>query len=116
MTAGHHIVEREIAGRTLRIETGKLAKQAAGCVVVTYGDTVVLTGVVTGAPRAGIDFFPLTVDYREKTYAAGKFPGGFFKREARPTGKEILTMHSKEATLICWSLISRCQEKSTASN
>jgi len=99
MTAGHHIVEREIAGRTLRIETGKLAKQAAGCVVVSYGSTVVLSGVVTGAPRPGIDFFPLTVDYREKTYAAGKFPGGFFKREARPTNKEILTMRMTDRPL-----------------
>ncbi len=88
----HHIIEREIGGRTLRIETGKLAKQAAGAVVVTYGETVVLTAVVTGPPREGVDFFPLTVDYREKTYAAGKFPGGFFKREARPTNKEVLTM------------------------
>jgi len=88
----HHFVEREIAGRTLRIETGKLAKQAAGAVLVTYGETVVLAAVVTGPPREGTDFFPLTVDYREKTYAAGKFPGGFFKREARPTQKEILTM------------------------
>jgi len=85
-------VERIIGGRTLRIETGKLAKQAAGAVVVTYGDTVVLVAVVTGPSREGTDFFPLTVDYREKTYAAGKFPGGFFKREARPTQKEILTM------------------------
>ena len=85
-------VEHEIAGRTLRIETGKLAKQAAGAVVVSYGDTVVLAAVTTGPPRVGIDFFPLTVDYREKIYAAGKFPGGFFKREARPTAKEILTM------------------------
>jgi polyribonucleotide nucleotidyltransferase len=81
-----------IGGRTLRIETGKLAKQAAGAVLVRYGDTIVLAGVVTGPPREGTDFFPLTVDYREKTYAAGKFPGGFFKREARPTIKEILTM------------------------
>jgi len=87
-----HIVEREIAGRTLRIETGRLAKQASGSVLVTYGETVVLAAVVTAPPREGIDFFPLTVDYREKTYAAGKFPGGFFKREARPTHKEILTM------------------------
>ncbi len=87
-----HIVEREIAGRILRIETGRLAKQAAGAVVVTYGDTVVLTAALTGPPREGVDFFPLTVDYREKTYAAGKFPGGFFKREARPTQKEVLTM------------------------
>lgn len=88
----HDFVEREIAGRTLRIETGKLAKQAAGSVVVSYGDTVVLAAAVTGSAREGIDFFPLTADYREKTYAAGKFPGGFFKREARPTQKEVLTM------------------------
>ena len=85
-------VEREIGGRVLRIETGKLAKQAAGSVLVTYGETTVLAAVVTSDPRPGIDFFPLTVDYREKIYAAGKFPGGFFKREGRPTGKEILTM------------------------
>lgn len=85
-------VETEIGGRILKFETGKLAKQAAGAVLVTYGETVVLCTVVTGPPRPGIDFFPLTVDYREKMYAAGKFPGGFFKREARPTQKEILTM------------------------
>lgn len=87
-----HSVQGEIGGRTLKIETGKLAKQAAGAVVVTYGETVVLTAVVTANPREGIDFFPLSVDYREKMYAAGKFPGGFFKREARPSEKEILTM------------------------
>jgi polyribonucleotide nucleotidyltransferase len=85
-------VEAEIGGRILKIETGKLAKQAAGAVLVTYGETVVLCTVVRSHPREGIDFFPLTVDYREKMYAAGKFPGGFFKREARPTQKEILTM------------------------
>ncbi len=85
-------VEREIGGKTLRIETGHLAKQAAGAALVRYADTVVLAAVVTGKPREGIDFFPLTVDYREKVYAAGKFPGGFFKREGRPTNKEILTM------------------------
>ena len=89
---GHHVVERNIGGIVFRIETGKLAKQAAGAVVIACGDTVVLAAVVTGPPREGIDFFPLTVDYREKTYAAGKFPGGFFKREARPTHKEVLTM------------------------
>ena len=88
----HHVVERKIGNQTLRIETGKLAKQAAGSVLVTLDEAVVFVGVVTGKPREGIDFFPLTVDYREKTYAAGKFPGGFFKREARPTQKEILTM------------------------
>jgi polyribonucleotide nucleotidyltransferase len=85
-------VERTIGNRPLRIETGKVAKQAAGAVVVSSVDTVVLAAAVSGPPRAGADFFPLTVDYREKTYAAGKFPGGFFKRESRPTQKEILTM------------------------
>ncbi len=85
-------VEKEIAGRTLSIETGKLAKQASGAVVVQYEDTMVLVAVVGADPRPGIDFFPLTVDYREKTAAAGKFPGGFMKREGRPTTKEILTM------------------------
>jgi polyribonucleotide nucleotidyltransferase len=68
-----------------------LAKQAAGAAVVRYGETVVLGTVVTAGPREGIDFFPLTVDYREKMSAAGKFPGGFFKREGRPTLKEVLT-------------------------
>jgi polyribonucleotide nucleotidyltransferase len=85
-------VEAEIGGRILKIETGKLAKQAAGSALITYGETILLATVVTDKPREGIDFFPLTVDYREKMYAAGKFPGGFFKREARPTQKEILTM------------------------
>jgi len=85
-------IEQEIGGRLLSIETGKVAKQADGAVVVRYGDTVVLVTVVRAKPREGIDFFPLTVDYREKTYAAGKFPGGFYKREGRPTNKEILTM------------------------
>ncbi|NLX05117.1 MAG: polyribonucleotide nucleotidyltransferase [Phycisphaerae bacterium] len=85
-------VEREIAGRTLSIETGRLARQSHGSAVVRYGDTVVLSAVVFSAPREMLDFFPLWVDYREKTYAAGKFPGGFIKREGRPTNKEILTM------------------------
>ncbi|MFQ5412591.1 MAG: polyribonucleotide nucleotidyltransferase, partial [Phycisphaerae bacterium] len=85
-------VEREIAGRTLSIETGKWAKQAAGAAVVQYGDTVVLSTVVSAPSQRNLDFFPLFVDYREKTYAAGKFPGGFIKREGRPTTKEVLTM------------------------
>lgn len=84
-------VEREFAGGTLSIETGHMAKQASGAVTIRFGDTVVFTAAVYGRPREGIDFFPLTVEYREKTYAAGKFPGGFFKREGRPTTKEILT-------------------------
>ncbi len=76
---------------TLTIESGKLAKQADGSAFVRYGDTVVLSTACATVPREGIDFFPLTVDYREYTYAAGKIPGGFFKREGRPTEKEILT-------------------------
>jgi len=85
-------VEREIGGRILSIETGKIAKQAHGAVVVRYGETVVLVAVVTAPPRAEeIDFFPLSVEYREKQSAAGKFPGGFIKREGRPSTKETLT-------------------------
>ncbi len=84
-------IEREIGGKPLSIETGRLAKQAHGAALVQYGDTVVLVTAVEGEPDEGRDFFPLVVDYREKTYAAGKFPGGFIKREGRPTTKEILT-------------------------
>src|SRR5579871_3705346 len=84
-------VERQIGGRTLSIETGSYAKLADGAVSVQYADTVVFGAVVRAAPREGIDFFPLQVDYRERRAAAGKFPGGFMKREGRPTTKEILT-------------------------
>jgi polyribonucleotide nucleotidyltransferase len=84
-------VERQIGDQILSIETGLLAKQAAGAVLVQYGDTSVIVAAATGAPRAGIDFFPLTCDYRERSAAAGKFPGGFLKREGRPTMKETLT-------------------------
>lgn len=84
-------VEKTIGENSLIIETGKLAKQAHGAVVVRYGDTVTLVTAVEGEADEGRDFFPLVVDYREKTYAAGKFPGGFIKREGRPTTKEILT-------------------------
>jgi len=84
-------VERQIGEQVLFIETGFLAKQAAGSVLVGYGETRVLVAAATGAPRPGIDFFPLTCDYRERVAAAGKFPGGFLKREGRPTMKEILT-------------------------
>ena len=86
------IVERDFHGRKLSIESGRLAKQASGSALVRYGDTVVLvTAVSTKDAREGIDFFPLTVDYQEKTFAAGKIPGGFFKREGRPSEKEVLT-------------------------
>src|SRR5213596_1451826 len=84
-------VQREIGGRTLTIATGTFAKLSDGSVTVQYGDTVVLGAVVRANPREGIDFFPLQVDYRERRAAAGKFPGGFMKREGRPTTKEILT-------------------------
>jgi polyribonucleotide nucleotidyltransferase len=84
-------VQRQIGGRTLSIETGTLAKLADGSVTIQYGETVVFGAVVRASPREGIDFFPLQVDYRERRSAAGKFPGGFLKREARPTTKEILT-------------------------
>ncbi len=84
--------ELEWGGGSLVVETGHLARQADGAVLVTYGETVVLcTAVAQRTAREGIDFFPLTVDYQEKTFAAGKIPGGFFKREGRPSEKETLT-------------------------
>ncbi len=83
-------VSTQIGGRTLSIETGRVAKQAAGAAVVSYGDTVVLVAATSGTPREGIDFFPLTVDFVEKTSAAGKIPGGFFKREGRLADREII--------------------------
>ena len=89
-----NIVKEEIewGGRPLTIETGRVAHQADGAVIVTYGETSVLATVVAErSVRPGMDFFPLTVNYQEKTYAAGKIPGGFFKREGRPGEKEILT-------------------------
>jgi len=85
-------IEKEIGGRTLLLETGRVAKQAHGAVWVQYGDTVVLCTVLNAPSTRDLDFFPLFVDYRENQYAAGKIPGGFFKREGRPTTKEILTM------------------------
>ena len=87
-----HRKEIEWGGRTLVLETGKMARQANGAVLVTYGGTTVLcTAVAESSARAGLDFFPLTVNYQEKTFAAGKIPGGFFKREGRPSEKETLT-------------------------
>ncbi|MBH68590.1 MAG: polyribonucleotide nucleotidyltransferase [Rhodospirillaceae bacterium] len=84
--------EIDWAGRRLSLETGKIARQADGAVLVTYGDTKVLcTAVAQKTPKPGIDFFPLTINYQEKTFAAGKIPGGFFKREGRPSEKETLT-------------------------
>ena len=87
-----HVVEVEVAGRMLRLETGRVAKQADGSIWASYGDTVVLaTAVSAQTAKPGIDFLPLTVDYQEKAYAAGKIPGGYFKREGRPAEKEVLT-------------------------
>ncbi len=87
-----HTREVQLGQHTLRFETGKLAKQADGSVIVRYGDSVVLvTACHAASPREGIDFLPLTVDYREYTYASGRIPGGFFKREGKPAEKEVLT-------------------------
>ncbi|MDH4986404.1 polyribonucleotide nucleotidyltransferase [Aminobacter anthyllidis] len=87
----HHKVEIEWGGRPLILETGKIARQADAAVLATYGETVVLATVVSAKePKPGFDFFPLTVNYQEKTYAAGKIPGGYFKREGRPSEKETL--------------------------
>src|SRR5574341_1955696 len=85
-------IEVDYYGRPLSIEVGRMAKQADGAALVRYGETVVLaTAVADKEARRDTDFFPLTVDYQEKTFAAGKIPGGFFKREGRPSEKEILT-------------------------
>jgi polyribonucleotide nucleotidyltransferase len=91
VTPTPHQVTVEVGGRPLILETGKIAKQANGSIVARYGDTVVLTTACMAPTANDRDFLPLTVDYRENTYAAGKIPGGFFKREGRPSEKEILT-------------------------
>src|SRR6201746_1935670 len=86
-----HRVELDWGGRPLKLETGKIARQADGAVIATYGETIVMATVVSSkTPKEGIDFLPLTVNYQEKTYAAGRIPGGYFKREGRPTEKETL--------------------------
>src|ERR1017187_5857586 len=88
----HHIVEVDLGGRKITLETGKMAKQAGGAVVVRSGDAVgLVTACMADQPKGGAGFFPLTVDYREYTYSAGKIPGGFIKREGRPSEKEVLT-------------------------
>src|ERR1700735_5137485 len=84
-------VSLEVGGRTLTFETGKMARQAHGAVVARYGDTIVLATACMDSKATDKDFLPLTVDYREFTYSAGKIPGGFFKREGRPSEKEVLT-------------------------
>ncbi len=84
-------IEKTFAGRSLVIETGRMAKQAAGSALVTYGETMVLAAVTVSENKSSLPFFPLTVEYKEKTYAAGKIPGGYIKREGRPSDNEILT-------------------------
>jgi polyribonucleotide nucleotidyltransferase len=92
MSTKHEVAVELAGGKRLVFETGRMAKQASGAALVTTGETVVLaTAVASPDPREGIDFFPLTVDYREYTYAGGRIPGGFIKREGRPSEKEILT-------------------------
>jgi polyribonucleotide nucleotidyltransferase len=83
-------IEREFAGRKLVIETGRMAKQASGSALVQFGDTMVLAAVTVSDKESPLDFFPLLVEYRDKAYAAGKIPGGFIKREGRPSDPEIL--------------------------
>ncbi|TFG52910.1 MAG: polyribonucleotide nucleotidyltransferase, partial [Gemmatimonadales bacterium] len=85
-----HRIETEFAGRKLVVETGRMAKQAAGSAYLQFGDTAVLAAVTVSPNISSLPFFPLTVEYREKTYAAGKIPGGFIKREGRPSEKEVL--------------------------
>ena len=93
-------VEFELGGRQMVFETGKLAKQANGAVTLQYGDSMVISTICADTePKLGFDFFPLTVEYREKSYAAGKIPGGFFKREARPSEKEILSARIIDRTI-----------------
>src|SRR6202451_4057727 len=87
-----HREELQWAGRKLVLETGRIARQADGAVFASYGETTVLATVVSAkSPKPGIDFFPLTVNYQEKAFAAGRIPGGYFKREGRPSEKEVLT-------------------------
>jgi len=86
-----HRIERTFAGRTLSIETGRMAKQAAGSALLTYGETVLLAAVTVSDKKSPLPFFPLTVEYKEKMYASGKIPGGFIKREGRPRDEEILS-------------------------
>src|SRR5882757_527842 len=83
--------ELDWAGRKLVLETGKIARQADGAVLATYGETTVLATIVSAKqPKPGVDFFPLTVNYQEKAFAAGRIPGGYFKREGRPSERETL--------------------------
>jgi polyribonucleotide nucleotidyltransferase len=94
-----HRIEKTFAGRKLTIETGRMAKQAAGSALVTFGETMVLAAVTVSDTQSPLDFFPLLVEYREKTYAAGKIPGGYIKREGRPSDNEILSARIVDRTI-----------------
>ena len=94
-----HRVEKTFAGRRLVLETGRMAKQAAGSALVQFGDTMVLAAVTVSDTQSPLDFFPLLVEYREKTYAAGKIPGGYIKREGRPSDGEILSARIIDRTI-----------------
>src|SRR2546425_9153948 len=92
-------VERDFAGRKLKLEAGRVAKQAAGSCLLQFGDTVVLAAVTVSDNVSTLPFFPLTVEYREKAYAAGKIPGGFLKREGRPSDEEILSARVSDRSI-----------------
>src|SRR3979409_731724 len=96
-----HQVEIDLGGgRIITLETGKMAKQANGSVIIRSGESVVLVTACTAPePKPNANFFPLTVDYREYTYSAGRFPGGFIKREGRPAEKKLLTSRRRDRTL-----------------
>ena len=94
-----HVIERTFAGRPLRIETGRMAKQAHGSCLVQYGETVVLAAATVASSKSHLPFFPMLIEYREKFYAAGKIPGGFLKREARPHDEEIISARIIDRTL-----------------
>src|SRR4026207_2443099 len=93
MTVKKYLKESiKLGDKELTVETGRVAKQADGSVVIQYGDTMLLVAAVAAAtPREGIDFFPLTVEYRESSFSAGRIPGNYFRREGRPSEKEVLT-------------------------
>ncbi len=95
----HHRIETQFAGRRLILESGRLAKQAAGSAYLQFGDTAVVAAITVASSRSSLPFFPLTVEYRERTYAAGKIPGGFLKREGRPSDKEILAARGVDRSI-----------------
>ncbi len=106
----------KLGDKDLIVETGKVAKQADGSVVVQYGETIILvTAVSSRSAREGLDFFPLTVEYRESTYAAGRIPGNYFRREGRPNEKEVLTCRMIDRPVdLCFPTVIGLKRKSSA--